>query len=131
MLNLKQNYKIQLQPIIHSGKGPTDVVGLHYSSQTRSNEVYHFGMQAITDPVQLNLWQNSSNDPAIERQIQETGRILVMGMGKEEIRENELPCKSYNYGTICLNADKILIFGGISEQSGTSRDQCYVYDLKH
>ncbi len=54
-----------------------------------------------------------------------------MGMVREEIKENELPCKSYNYGTICLNPEKILVFGGISEQSGTSRDQCYVYDLKH
>lgn len=51
-------------------------------------------------------------------------------MKKSEIKENEIPNKTYNYGTVALNADKILIFGGISEQQGTSRDTCYLYDLK-
>lgn len=38
-----------------------------------------------------------------------------MGMRKFEIKENEIPNKTYNYGTISLGQDKILIFGGISE----------------
>ena len=49
MLNLKQNYKYQIQPL--PGKGPTDLIGFHYSSQSRVNEIWQFGMQTITDPL--------------------------------------------------------------------------------
>jgi hypothetical protein len=38
-----------------------------------------------------------------------------MGMRKCDIKENEIPNKTYNYGTISINQDKILVFGGISE----------------
>ena len=38
-----------------------------------------------------------------------------MGMRKCEIKENEIPNKTYNYGTIAVSPEKILIFGGISE----------------
>lgn len=44
--------------------------------------------------------------------------------------EGEIPNRAYDYGTVNLSADKVLIFGGISEREGTSRDQCYVLDLK-
>jgi hypothetical protein len=37
-------------------------------------------------------------------------------MRKSEIRESELPNKTYNYGTLALGPDQILVFGGISEQ---------------
>lgn len=38
-----------------------------------------------------------------------------MSMKKCDIQENEIPNKTYNYGTISLGPEKILIFGGISE----------------
>lgn len=61
-------------------------------------------------------------DQGVERQIAETGMLLILGMKRTDLSQNDLPNKSYNYGTISLNPEKILIFGGISEQSGTSRD---------
>ena len=45
-----------------------------------------------------------------------------MGMKKSEVKENEIPNKTYNYGTMAITSDKILIIGGISEQQGTTRD---------
>ncbi|CDW72823.1 UNKNOWN [Stylonychia lemnae] len=126
-LNFKSNYKIQIQPLM--GRGPSDLLGFHYSSQGRMNEIYQFGMQTVQDPVQLKSWR-AQNDSAVDRQINETGKLMVMNMKKTDIKENEIPNKTYNYGTIALGPDKILIIGGISEQQGTSRDQCYVYDLK-
>ena len=56
---------------------------------------------------------------------------MVMGMRKTEILINEIPNKTYNYATLALGSEKILIIGGISEQQGTSRDQCYLYDLRN
>lgn len=47
----------------------------------------------------------------------------------ENIVENELPNKRAAVGAISLTPDKILLFGGISEQQGCSRDTCYVYDI--
>jgi hypothetical protein len=32
MINIKQNFKMMVQPIHHSGRGPTDISGFHYSS---------------------------------------------------------------------------------------------------
>ena len=40
---------------------------------------------------------------------------MIMNMKKTDIKENEIPNKTYNYGTIALGPDKILIIGGISE----------------
>ena len=71
-------------------------------------------MQAITDPLQLKLWR-AQHDPAIERQIAETGRLLVLGMKRSDLRENDIPNKTYNYGAITVSPEKVLIFGGVSE----------------
>jgi len=46
----------------------------------------------------------------------------------EGISENELPNKQGYVGAISLTSDKIMLFGGISEQQGCSRDTCYIYD---
>jgi len=45
----------------------------------------------------------------------ETGKLMVMGMRKTEILLNEIPNKTYNYATLALGPEKILIIGGISE----------------
>ena len=47
----------------------------------------------------------------------------------ENIIENELPHKRTQLGAISLTSDKILLFGGISEQQGCSRDTCFIYDV--
>ena len=43
--------------------------------------------------------------------------------------ENEIPGKRSMMGSIALTTDKIMFFGGISEQSGISRDTCFIYDI--
>jgi hypothetical protein len=84
MLHLKQNFKMLVQPIHNSGKGPTDIAGFHYSSQSRGNEVFHFGMQVINDPNQLASWR-ASLDAGVERQIAETGMLLILGMKRSDL----------------------------------------------
>eukprot|EP00347_Sterkiella_histriomuscorum_P006930 403350890 len=126
-LNFKSNYKIQIQPLM--GQGPTDLLGFHYSSQERVNQIFQFGLSSITDPQELKIWL-AQQDKIIEYEIQSAGKLMVVDLRKTEIERNEIPNKTYNYGTIALSPERILIIGGISEQQGTPRDQCYVYDLK-
>jgi hypothetical protein len=38
-----------------------------------------------------------------------------MGMKRVDLRENEVPNKTYNYGAVSLGPDRFLLFGGISE----------------
>ena len=49
----------------------------------------------------------------------------------DNIYENELPHKRASIGAISLTPDKVLLFGGISEQQGCSRDTCFIYDINH
>lgn len=47
----------------------------------------------------------------------------------EGLLENEIPGKRAMMGCVALTHDKVMFFGGISEQSGISRDTCFIYDL--
>ena len=47
----------------------------------------------------------------------------------EGLIENEIPGKRAMMGCIALTQDKVMFFGGISEQSGISRDTCFIYDI--
>lgn len=47
----------------------------------------------------------------------------------ETLIENEIPGKRSMMGSIALTTDKIMFFGGISEQSVVSRDTCFIYDI--
>jgi len=59
-----------------------------------------------------------------------TPQLQILRMDKiENIVENELPNKRASVGAISLTPDKVLLFGGISEQQGCSRDTCYIYDI--
>ena len=47
----------------------------------------------------------------------------------ENLTENECPGKRHFVGHFAMTNDKILLFGGVSEQQGCSRDTCFIYDV--
>ena len=47
----------------------------------------------------------------------------------ENLVENEIPAKRSMVGSLALTQDKIMFFGGVSEQSGLARENCFIYDM--
>ena len=48
----------------------------------------------------------------------------------ENLVENEIPAKRSMVGSLALTQDKIMFFGGVSEQSGLARENCFIYDMQ-